>query len=131
MDATSPLEEVRRDAPDWLGATRLTQSFATTSPRHYGMPKQKFTYIKCADHGKQVAAVVCCHMIDAVEPVVFIENSTDPKDLQAWCKKCEQLFLSEGDMTEEFLAYNDSVVICRDCYWIYKKHHSHKRITRN
>lgn len=91
------------------------------------MSKQKSSYVKCGQHGKQIAAVVCCHMIDAVDPVGFVENSSDPEDLQAWCEKCEQLFLAEGELTDAFVAFNDFAVVCCDCYRDYKEHHSRKR----
>src|SRR5688500_12557253 len=48
-------------------------------------------YVDCAPHGKRVAAVVCCHMLQSREPVGVIENSSDPNDLQAWCELCEEM----------------------------------------
>jgi hypothetical protein len=94
------------------------------------MPKRKSSYVKCEQHGKQVAAVVCGHMIDAADPIGFVENSSDPEDLQAWCEKCEQFFLTEGEMTEAFVAFNDFAVVCGDCYQAFKEHHSRQRKTR-
>ncbi|MFZ4081890.1 MAG: hypothetical protein ACOYKN_11735 [Pirellula sp.] len=94
------------------------------------MPKKKPYYVKCQQHGKQMTAVVCCHMIDAVDPVGFVENSSDPEDLQAWCEECERLFVSETEMTEAFVAFNDFAVVCRDCYHDLEKQHSRKRKNR-
>ena len=102
-------------------------SFATIPTRHFLMPKQKPSYLKCEQHGKKITAVVCCHMIDAVDPVGFVENSSDPEDLQAWCEECEQFFVSEKDMTEAFVAFNDFAVVCCDCYHDFKEQHSRKR----
>jgi hypothetical protein len=42
----------------------------------------------------------------------FVENSSDPDDLQAWCAACEELFIREGEMTEAFRAFNDMKVVC-------------------
>lgn len=91
------------------------------------MPKPKSSCVNCSQHGQQVAAVVCCHMIDASDSVGFVENSVDPEDLQAWCEKCEQFFLAEGEMTDAFMAFNDFAVVCNDCYQALKKHHTRRR----
>jgi hypothetical protein len=48
--------------------------------------------------------------------VGFIENSSDPADLQAWCDACEQLFLSEGDRTPAFIEFADIAIVCDLCY---------------
>jgi hypothetical protein len=85
-------------------------------------------YVDCGPHGKRVAAVVCCHMLESDEPVGFVENSSDPDDLQAWCDKCEKMFLAEGDKTEAFEAYNDRAIICCVCYRQIKAFHSKRRM---
>lgn len=53
----------------------------------------------------------------------FVENSSDPEDLQAWCDACEALFIAEGDMTECFRQFNDFAVVCDSCYAILKARH--------
>jgi hypothetical protein len=83
-------------------------------------------YVDCGPHGKRVAAVVCCHMIQASQAVGFIENSSDPNDLQAWCERCEEMFLAEGDKTEAFEAFNDRAIVCCVCYGALKAKHSRK-----
>lgn len=83
-------------------------------------------YVDCGPHGKRVAAVVCCHMIQSSEPVGFVENSSDPNDLQAWCERCEQMFLAEGDKTEAFEAFNDRAIVCCVCYAVFKAQHSRR-----
>ena len=80
-------------------------------------------YIDCGPHGKRVAAVVCRHMIDSNEAVGFVENSSDPDDLQAWCDKCEEMFLSEGDKTAAFEAFNRRAMVCCVCYADLKAFH--------
>jgi hypothetical protein len=94
------------------------------------MPKHGSSYVKCRKHGKRVAAVVCCHMIDSADPVRFVENNSDPEDLQVWCDKCEQFFLAVGEMTDEIVAFNDFAFVCCDCYEDFKKHHASKRKTK-
>jgi hypothetical protein len=56
--------------------------------------------------------VVCGHLVRALrhptsEALGFIENSSDPDDLQAWCDACEKVFLREQSLTEAFRAFND------------------------
>lgn len=80
--------------------------------------------IKCGTHGSRVAAIVCRHMIHSKEVAVgFVENSSDPEDLQAWCSACESMFLSEGDKTERFRQFNDFAVVCDFCYANLKEKH--------
>jgi hypothetical protein len=83
-------------------------------------------YVDCASHGKEVAAVVCCHMIQACEAVGFIENSSDSNDLQAWCEKCEEMFMAEGDKTAAFCTFNDRAIVCCCCYRGLKAKHSRR-----
>ena len=81
-------------------------------------------YVDCGPHGKRVAAVVCCHMIQSGGAVGFIENSSEPNDLQAWCDRCEAMFLAEGDKTEAFEAFNDRAIVCCICYGALKAQHT-------
>ena len=81
-------------------------------------------YVHCGSHGKRVAAVVCRHMIESSEPMGFVENSSDPNDLQAWCERCEEMFLAEGEKTEAFEKFNDRAMVCCDCYSDLKAKHS-------
>src|SRR5687767_5641970 len=75
-------------------------------------------------HGERPSAVICQHMLNARDEVVgFIENSSDPADLQAWCESCEQLFLSEGDKTPKFRDYNQFALVCDVCYESFKARH--------
>ena len=75
---------------------------------------------------KRVAAVVCCHMIESSDVVGFVENSSDANDLQAWCGKCEEMFLAEGYKTEPFEAFNDRAIVWCVCYGALKAQHSRK-----
>lgn len=84
--------------------------------------------IDCAPHGKRIAAVVCGHMIKAKDHIVgFIENCSDPNDLQAWCDACEEMFLREGELTPDFNEFNDMAIVCDVCYQELKARHSHMR----
>lgn len=78
--------------------------------------------INCS-HGTGIASIVCCHILNSVDPVGFIENTSDPDDLQAWCYACESLFQQEGELTEKFKSFNDSKVVCEKCYEEYKNVH--------
>ena len=81
--------------------------------------------INCECHGKGISAVVCGHMVkNKGVPVGFIENSSEPSDLQAWCYACEYLFQQEGGMTELFREFNKMVLVCCECYTEIKSHHS-------
>jgi len=76
-------------------------------------------------HGRRPAAVVCTHLLGREDSIVgFVENSSDPDDLQAWCSSCEAMFLLERSMTEAFLAYNRAGVVCDLCYQEIKRQHS-------
>lgn len=74
--------------------------------------------ISCDTHGeRRTAAVVCRHLlVEKTRPVGFIENSSDPDDLQAWCFACEAMFEREDGMTEAFMAFNAMALVCADCY---------------
>ena len=80
--------------------------------------------ISCA-HGQRPSAVVCGHMLQANDEIVgFVENSSDPADLQAWCDACERMFLSEGDKTAAFRSFNQMALVCDICYANFKRRHS-------
>ena len=73
--------------------------------------------VSCGSHGERVSAVVCAHMLQPRPyPAGFIENSSDPNDLQAWCHLCEEKFEQEGDMTDAFREFNGVAVVCVVCY---------------
>ena len=73
--------------------------------------------VDCSIHGKSVPAIVCCHLVkNNGAPLGFIENNSDPDDLQGWCYACEHLFLQELDKTEKFNKFCDFVVVCSGCY---------------
>jgi hypothetical protein len=73
--------------------------------------------IDCPNHGKGTASVVCCHLLENKKyPLGFVENSSDPGDLQGWCFACEFLYELEKDKTEKFRIFNDMKVVCEKCY---------------
>lgn len=80
--------------------------------------------VRCRIHGARRASVICGHMVGSTEPVGFVENSSDPDDLQGWCRQCEAVFLKEGGMTETFLTFNQMSVVCTECYATLKARHS-------
>jgi hypothetical protein len=79
--------------------------------------------INC-QHGPGVASIICTHQLNSVDPVGFIENSSDPDDLQAWCYACEYVYGQEGDRTERFKKFNNARIVCEKCYEKYKNLHS-------
>jgi hypothetical protein len=81
--------------------------------------------INCGPHGERVSAVVCKHLLNsAAAPAGFIENSSDPHDLQAWCCRCEEKFEQEGGMTDAFREFNDMAIVCVVCYGEAKFRHA-------
>ena len=73
--------------------------------------------VSCGVHGERVATVVCRHLAEVDDhPVGFVENSSEPHDLQAWCAACEEKFEEEGGLTEAFKDFNDFKVVCAVCY---------------
>jgi hypothetical protein len=57
-------------------------------------------------------------------PSGFIENSSDPNDLQAWCYLCEEQFQREGDRTQRFRTFNGMTIVCIECYADAKELHA-------
>lgn len=77
----------------------------------------KSSTINCASHGQSITATVCGHLIkNNGNSLGFIENSSEPDDLQGWCYACEYLFLQENDKTEKFMKFCDFAVVCSKCY---------------
>jgi hypothetical protein len=73
--------------------------------------------IECCRHGHGIAAIVCGHLAGTgAAGQGFVENSSEPEDLQGWCGACEDLFEREGEMTEAFRAFNNMAVVCTACY---------------
>lgn len=81
--------------------------------------------VRCGAHGKRVASVVCGHMLAATDRIVgFVENSSEPDDLQAWCDDCEAMFVEEDGMTARFRRFVDMSVVCVVCYARLKERHT-------
>ena len=81
--------------------------------------------VDCGPHGQRVSAVVCRHLIESSSsPAGFVENSSDPNDLQAWCHACEETFQREDGMTDTFREFNGMVIVCVVCYAEAKAQHS-------
>ena len=80
--------------------------------------------VQCGDHGERIATVVCAHLLRSADgPAGFVENSTDPEDLQAWCDRCEEVFVEEDGLTEVFRRFNDMRLVCDRCYAALKARH--------
>lgn len=81
------------------------------------MTETRASVIKCGTHGERVCAVVCRHLLEmGTARPGFVENSSDPDDLQAWCAACERLFLEEGGLTPKFRDFTGMCVVCDFCY---------------
>ena len=96
------------------------------------MSDSKPLMVNCGEHGERLAAVLCRHLLlRDTGPLGFIENSSDPEDLQAWCYDCEDVFEREGGMTEAFQDFNDLAIVCVDCYAAAKRRHTMGQETLN
>lgn len=94
-----------------------------SSPRRDGAADDRT--VECEAHGTRIGAVLCCHLVRPTESALgFVENSSDPGDLQAWCGGCEEMFVREQEMTPAFRAFNDMCVVCVVCYRRMKRLHS-------
>ena len=83
--------------------------------------------IQCGTHGPRIGAIVCCHIIGAKDRSVgFVEDTSDPNDLMAWCNECERLFLEEGDFTQRFEKFCDAKIVCDFCYAKHKERHANQ-----
>jgi uncharacterized protein YdhG (YjbR/CyaY superfamily) len=81
--------------------------------------------ILCATHRERIAAVVCGHLVGEAETARgFVENSSEPEDLQAWCDACERMYLREDGRTEAFRAFHDMQVVCDLCYARIRERHA-------
>lgn len=81
--------------------------------------------IGCGTHGERISAVVCQHLLPgAASPAGFIENCSDPHDLQAWCHQCEATFEQEGALTEAFRRFNGMTIVCTVCYGEARSRHA-------
>ena len=89
-------------------------------------PPSEPMMIDCQQHGRLASAVVCCHLLDlsGEDPAGFIENSSDPHDLQSWCYACEAFYEKEGDLTDAFREFNGFSLVCVACYAEIRAHHS-------
>ena len=82
------------------------------------------TTIECKHHGKCESAIVCRHLVNNNgAPLGFIENSSEPTDLQGWCYACEHLFIEEQDKTDKFMKFSSFAVVCSECYKEIKDRH--------
>lgn len=89
------------------------------------MSNEEPLMVDCGAHGKRVAAVVCRHLLNEdSRQLGFVENSSDPNDLQAWCADCEERFLEEGDMTQDFRDFSKISLVCVACYAEIRTRHS-------
>lgn len=88
--------------------------------------------IACDRHGRDVCAIVCQHHVRVRDRAAgFIENSSDPDDLQAWCRACEDRFIAEGAPTRAFLLFNLFAVVCATCYREMKWRHAERSRSRD
>ncbi len=89
------------------------------------MKSEDIFTIKCGTHGTRVAAVVCGHLLESADRVLgFVENSSDPDDLQAWCDECEQMFQQEKALTDNFEKFNNRKIVCDFCYATLRDRHA-------
>ena len=85
---------------------------------------EEVEHVECSTHGRKVAASVCGHLVrNNGLALGFVENSSDPNDLQGWCFACEHLFLQEQDKTERFRSFCQHSVVCSACYEAIKSAH--------
>ncbi len=85
----------------------------------------KLQTISCDRHSETLCAVVCRHLVNSNgHPLGFVENSSEPDDLQGWCYACEYFFQQQDEMTEEFKRFCDIAVVCINCYADIKAKHS-------
>jgi len=54
----------------------------------------------------------------------FVENSSDPDDLQAWRDDCEAMFEQEQELIDAFPRFNDMGVVCCTSYEKLRARHS-------
>src|SRR2546421_6093264 len=81
--------------------------------------------VECETHGTRTSCIVCCHLLRGSDLVLgFVEDTSDPDDLRAWCNECEQLYMREQEWTDAFKAFADVKVMCDARYARIKELHA-------
>jgi hypothetical protein len=75
------------------------------------------TTIACDVHGKSYATFVCQHLLDGIHRGFYCSNEGDDPRPDAWCRKCDELFLANGgEWNEEAEKFADIKLLCVHCY---------------
>ena len=75
------------------------------------------TRIQCGGHGEAYATVVCEHLLN--EPAQEWFGAYPEEDYpwpDAWCAKCDAIFLREGEWNERTEVDAPFKIICSSCY---------------
>jgi len=74
-------------------------------------------HISCRVHGKASAAYVCGHLTEnPIQRWVCAYPSEGDPWPDAWCSRCEEAFLREGEWNEKNESGTNLKVLCSHCY---------------
>lgn len=91
-----------------------------------GNPLTKESLMECPRHGLQRPAFVCTHLQGSENIGFFESNSVDPElpFREAWCGKCDEVLLEQGEWNDVSESHAQIVVICEGCFFEVQKRNS-------
>lgn len=72
--------------------------------------------VECDRHGVSHAAFVCRHLAHGVDLGFFSDDSSDDPRPDAWCSKCDEILMRDGDWNEENEKLAGITLLCAKCY---------------
>lgn len=80
----------------------------------------KSVEVECDVHGTRFATFVCQHLVHQQNVGFFCSDDPDDSHPDAWCAKCEQVRLEEGEWNENSEAFAKITLLCAGCYEVAK-----------
>jgi len=78
-------------------------------------------HVTCKTHGKQIGGIVCNHLLTGHGLGFFEPEPPAPASPQAWCFKCDEVYIEEKGFTKKFEDFSYLRLICIVCYEKVKK----------
>ena len=73
--------------------------------------------VKCTTHGSGIATFICEHLFENPTQVWCCREVTEENPWpDAWCKKCDEFFLVEGEWNEGNESKIKVKLLCSGCY---------------
>jgi hypothetical protein len=73
--------------------------------------------VECAEDGEGYESYVCRHLLENPAQVWHSRDATpDNPCPDAWCAKCDKVFMRDGEWTDENSSCTQIQLICNFCY---------------